>query len=181
MPRVRLLNDWTKALLGLLSPVVLVLINLLGELVLLAIDLGALLRRQLAAIEGALGIDFLVDGRFLLLQMTSFAGRQLAARDALTNAVLLVFRSLADFALWIGVLHRGIVLVLVNLLGKLVLLLLQSSAVRLGEMAVIHGLHITLFLVQFGLLLLQVRGLSGRQLATVDAIGDAILLIFFRC
>lgn len=58
---------FVRALLGLLSPVVLVLVNLLGDVVLLVVDLGALLGRQLAAIERALGLDFLVDGRFLLL------------------------------------------------------------------------------------------------------------------
>ena len=47
--------------------VVLILVNLLGDVVLLAIHLGLLLLRQLTAIELPLGSRFLVDGRFLLL------------------------------------------------------------------------------------------------------------------
>src|ERR1700751_3452373 len=116
-----LLSDETGLLMAAVVPVVM---NLARHAILLPIDLRLLLRRQLAAVGGAVVAHFLVDLRFVRFQVCGFAGGQLSALDALRDAVLLVLGALADFTLRIRVLHRGVVLVLINLLGKLVLLLI---------------------------------------------------------
>ena len=55
----------------------------------------------------------------------------------------------------------------------------MSLAVGLGEMAVVLGAHASLFLVNAGFLVLEVRGFAGGELAALDALSDAILLIVF--
>src|ERR1700719_2441432 len=72
-----------------------------------------------------------------------------------------------------------VVLVLVDLLRQLVLLLLQRSPVGFGEMAVVHRLHIPLFLVQLRFLFLQAGSLIGSQRTVADTISNAVLLFFF--
>jgi hypothetical protein len=64
----------------------------------------------------------------------------------------------------------AVVLVAVDAAGFLILLLVQSLAVGLGEMAVIPGAHAALFPVDTGFLMLKARGfasggweLSGRR------------------
>src|ERR1700738_1802118 len=74
-------------------------------------------------------------------------------------------------------LYRAVVLIFVDLVGKLVLLFLQSGLVRSGQVAIVQLAHIALFLVQFRFLFLQVAGFAGRQLATRDALRNSILLI----
>ena len=97
--------------------IVLVAIDLARLAILLAIDLGFFLRSQLAPVGLTVGMHFLIDLRLIVFQVGRFAGGQLAALDALRDAVLLVLLALADFTLWAGILHRRIVLVLVDLLG----------------------------------------------------------------
>ena len=69
--------------------IVLVAIDLARLAILLAIDLGFFLRSQLAAVGLAVGTHFLIDLRLIVLQVCRFAGGQLAALDALCDAVLL--------------------------------------------------------------------------------------------
>src|SRR5260370_45180 len=76
--------------------VVLVLVNLLGHLILLPVDLFLLRRRQLAAVGRAVRFGFTVDGRFFRFQVRRFSGCQLPALPALRNAVLLIFFALRD-------------------------------------------------------------------------------------
>ena len=111
--------------------------------------------------------------------MAGFAGVQLAARNTLSDAVLLVLSTLPNFSLRVRVLSLCIVLVLVNLLGQLVLLLLQGCAVGLGQMPIVHRLHVTLFLVQVMFLLLQTASFVGSQRTVGYTICDAVLLVFF--
>src|SRR2546427_675720 len=94
--------------------------------VLLAVDLPAFGWSQRATVGGALVVDFFVDVSFAALQVGSFARSQLSALDALSDAILLVLRTLSDFALGVHVLDLGVVLVFVDVLGKLVLLLVQG-------------------------------------------------------
>src|SRR5215467_12224538 len=159
-----------------MTPVMLVVIDLVRHFVLLPIDLRLLLLRQLAAVGGAVGADFLIDGRFFLLKIGSFAGGELSALHAVRDAVLLIFRALADFTLGIAILHSTIVLVLINLLRKLVLLLRQGLLVGGGQLAVIKLAHIALFLVQCRFFLFQILGFAGRQFAVLHAVTNAILL-----
>ena len=46
-------------------------------------------------------------------------------------------------------------------------------------MTVIQFAHIALFLVQFGFFLFQFASFARGEFAALDAIGDAILLVFF--
>ena len=46
-------------------------------------------------------------------------------------------------------------------------------------MAIVLGLHVTLFLVQLRFLLLQVAGFTGGQLSVGHAVGDPVLLVLF--
>ncbi len=54
---------------------------------------------------------------------------------------------------------------------------MQSLAILLGEVAVILRSHAALFLIDAGLLVLKTRGLAGAELAALDALRDAILLV----
>lgn len=72
-----------------------------------------------------------------------------------------------------------VVLVLVDLLGKLILLLVEGLAIFFGELTVIHLAHVTLFLVQCVFFLLQVASLMLRELAALHALMNPILLILF--
>src|SRR5208337_4330430 len=76
--------------------VVLVLIDLVGKLVLLRVDLLLFGLRQLSAVGGAVGAGFAIDRRFFRLQIGSFTRGQLPALHALRNAVLLVFLALRN-------------------------------------------------------------------------------------
>src|SRR5882762_3639183 len=93
------------------------------------------------------------------------------------RAVLLIFLPLAHQAVP-AVLRRGIVLVCVDLFRQSVLLVLQLRTVGRSQLAIVRGAHAGLFLVHTSFLRLQLLGLSGCELAALDAIGDAILLIF---
>src|SRR5579864_2323585 len=163
----------------LMFVVVLVPVDLARLAVLLAIDLGMLLRRQLAAVGLPVGPNLLVDARLVVLKVRGFTGRQLAALDALRDAVLLILLALADFALGIRILHGRVVLVPINLLRQLILLLVQRGLVGGRELAVVQFAHVALFLVQAGFLPLQIGSFTGGKLAALHAIGDAVLLILF--
>jgi hypothetical protein len=56
------------------------------------------------------------------------------------------------------------VLVAVDAAGFLILLLVQSLAVGLGEMAIILGAHAALFPVDTGFLMLKARGFASGEL-----------------
>jgi hypothetical protein len=75
----------------LVPGIVLVAIDLARLAILLAIDLGFFLRSQLATVGLTVGMHFLIDLRLIVFQVGRFAGGQLAALDALRDAVLLVF------------------------------------------------------------------------------------------
>src|SRR5579872_2016019 len=146
---------WSKPAL-LAAAVVLVAVDLKRHLILLTVAVLLLLRGQFATIGGAIVADFVVDLRFILLQVSRLPGSQLAALHALCDAVLLVLGAFADFTLRVGILHRGVVLVLIYLLGKLILLLVQGGLVSSGQLAVIQRAHVLLFVVQIGLFLFEI-------------------------
>ena len=76
--------------------VVFVGVDLLGQLILLPVDLRLFCAGQLAAVGRAVRFGFAVDGRFLGFQFGSFTGGQLAALHALGDAVLLIFLALRN-------------------------------------------------------------------------------------
>src|ERR1700722_18517209 len=78
-------------LMYLLAVLLLVLVNFVRKVVLLVIHLGLLLLGHPAAIGLAIRLDFLMDGRFLLLQPGRLTGAQLSASHAIRNPALLVF------------------------------------------------------------------------------------------
>src|ERR1700722_3772069 len=82
-----------------------------------------------------------------------------------------------EFQLQRGLLLSGVVLIAVDAAGFLILLFVQRLAVLLGELAVVLGAHAPLFLVDAGFLVFEVRRLTGRELTTLHALGDSVLLI----
>lgn len=72
----------------------------------------------------------------------------------------------------------SVVLVTVDPFGFLVLLLLDGFAVLFGQVAVVLRGHASLFLIDAGFLMLEVAGFAGGELAALDALSDAVLLIF---
>ncbi len=83
--------------------------------------------------------------------------------------------------LCVGVIIRVYVcwLVLVDLLGKLVLLLVDGLAILLGKLSVIHLAHVALFLIQRVFLFLQVARLVTSKLTALHALMNPILLVLF--
>jgi hypothetical protein len=158
--------------------VVLRLIDFVREFVLLLVHLFFLTLRQLSAVRQAIVLHFLVHCGFFRLQLSRFAGGQLTALDSLRDAVLLVLLTLANFALAV-ILCGGVVLVLINLLGKSVLLLVDLSFLLLGQRAAVVFPVGANFLVQSGFLRFQVRRFASSQLAALDSLRNAVLLIFF--
>src|SRR5258708_25378217 len=119
----------------------------------------------------------MVDALLFIFQFSGFAGGQLAAFDALGNAVLLIFAELADriVAVMRGV---GVVLVSVDLLGKLVLLFIDGGFFRRSQFAAVGCAVGASFTVDGRFLGFQVGGFTGSQLAALHALRDAVLLIF---
>src|SRR5262249_44388260 len=93
--------------------------------ILLTIDLPTLGCGKFATIFRSIISDFFVDGSFALLEICSFSRRQLSALHALGNALLLIALALTNFTLGIDILYLRVVLLLVNIFGKLILLLVQ--------------------------------------------------------
>ncbi len=107
--------------------------------VFLAVDLPALGWSQLAAVGGAVVVDFFVDVSFAAFQVGGFARGQLPAFHTLSNPFLLIAFPLSHFTLRVGILYPGVVLVFVDVLGKLVLLLIQGGAVGRGQVTVVEA------------------------------------------
>src|SRR5215831_9504828 len=63
---------------------------------LLLVDEFAVGLGEMAVVLGAHGLLFVIDGCFLLLDVSGLAGGKLAALDSLGDAVLLVFLTLVD-------------------------------------------------------------------------------------
>ena len=74
---------------------------------------------------------------------------------------------------------KRVVLVLVDAGGLSVLLASKDAAVLAGEAAVVLGAHDVLFVIDTGLLALEVGGFARGELAGADALGDAVLLVDF--
>src|SRR5882757_1692057 len=70
--------------------IVLVAVDVAAYLMLLMIHLSAFTLRQMPTIRGAVVTHFLVDVRFLVLEVARLARRQLARADALSDTSLLV-------------------------------------------------------------------------------------------
>ncbi len=75
------------------------LVNILAQPVLRPVDLRLLLPTQLPAVRLAILPDLLVQPGFLMLQMRSLLGRQLAVLHALANTLLLPFLPALNLAL----------------------------------------------------------------------------------
>ena len=119
---------------------------------------------------------FVVDALLLIFESCRFAGSQLAALDALRDAVLLILAALADFA--VAVLRGiGVVLVVVDLVRQVILLIVQLGAVGGGQMAVVFRAHRVLFLVDARFLGFQVLRFTSGELVAVNSLRDAVLLI----
>ncbi len=165
---------------GLLSPsVVLLAIDRIRSTVLLPIDLPVLSRSECATIGGAIVLHFFIDRRFAAFQVCGFSRRQLAALDALRDAVLLVLLPLAHFGLRVGVLYRDIVLIAIDVAGKPVLLAVEPGTIRGRQMPVIRFPHVALFLIQPGFFGFQVLGFPGSELTALHPICDPVLLVLF--
>ncbi|MEP6716650.1 MAG: hypothetical protein ABJC09_13855 [Terriglobia bacterium] len=71
-----------------------VAMNLTAQLILFAINASLFVRCEMAVMIFPAIADLVVHSRFLPLKPSGFTRRQLPARDALTNAILLIFSSL---------------------------------------------------------------------------------------
>ena len=67
-------------------------------------------------------------------------------------------------------LFAPVVFLRVNLAGELVLLVIEPGAVGGGQVAIVVGAHVVLFLVEGGFLGLHVGGFARGELAGVDAV-----------
>jgi len=74
-------------------------------------------------------------------------------------------------------LHSSIVFLVVNLAGQSILLMVELCAVSRRQFSVVRRAHVVFFRVQRGFLGFQISGLSGGQLAALDTVGDAVLLV----
>jgi len=74
--------------------IVLVVVDLLGKLVLLPVDLLLLRLRELSAVCRAVRARFAIDRRFFRFEIRSFTGGQLSALHSVRDAVLLIFLAL---------------------------------------------------------------------------------------
>src|SRR5882672_9359986 len=119
------------------SSVVLLAIDRARGTVFLAVDFPAFGLSQRATVGRAVVVDFSVDVSFAAFHASGFGSGQLTALHALGNSFLLIALTLPHFALGIHVLHLGIVLLVVDVLGKLVLLLVQGGAIGSGQVTVV--------------------------------------------
>ena len=71
-----------------------------------------------------------------------------------------------------------VVLVAVDALGFLVLLVIDQLLVGRGEVAVVLSAHGMFLVVDGRLLFLEVLGFTGGELTTLDALANAVLLVF---
>src|SRR5580704_4350822 len=90
----------------LFAVVVFVAINLARHFVVLVIDFGFFRRSQFSTIGSAVPSDLAVYSALFTFQVGGFAGGQLAALDALSDAVLLIFGAFANFR--VGSLQCGL-------------------------------------------------------------------------
>jgi hypothetical protein len=70
------------------------------------------------------------------------------------------------------------VFVAIDPFGLLVLLLLDGLTVLFGQVAVVLNAHASLFFVDAGFLMFESAGFAGGELAALDALSDAVLLVF---
>ena len=89
------LADFTLAVVRRIR-IVLVVVDILGQVVLLAIEFCAVGGSQVAIVLGPHIVFFFVQALFLGFQVLRFAGSQLPALDAIGDAVLLIRFALAD-------------------------------------------------------------------------------------
>ena len=100
----------------------LLVVNVARRAVLALVDRAAIGAGQVAAVCLTIRSSLAVNALLLVFEPRRLTGGQLPAANALRDAVLLVFLTLADFARAI-VLHGGIVLIVVDLVRQVILLL----------------------------------------------------------
>ena len=89
--------------------------------------------------------------------------------------------AIRGFVLNLGIKGSGLfgMLIFVDAFAHAVLTLVEMFLLSLGQMTIVSG-HVFLFLMLNALFaFFQTRSLSGRELATLDAVGYALLLIRF--
>jgi len=175
----RLVFCGTDALLlfGLDAVVVLLAIDLTAGAVLFTIDLGVFLAGEFATVGLAIGVNLLIDSLLTIFGVGRFASGHLAAADTLGDAILLELAARTDFVVAVvgGV---GVVLVVVDGAADVVLLAIDLIALLLGELAAIGRAIGVNLAIEIGFAAFEVFGFAGGELAGLDAVGDAILLIF---
>ena len=87
--------DFVVAVVGGVG-VVLVVIDGVAEIVLLAVDLVAFLLGELAAIGGAVVVNFAIEIGFAAFDVLGFTGGELTRLHAVGNAILLIFAAVID-------------------------------------------------------------------------------------
>src|SRR6267154_21974 len=135
-------------------------VNVARRLILLAVDLLLLARRQRAAMGLAVRSHLLVDALLLLFELGGFFRGQLPALHALGHAVLLIFAPLPHLVVaeMRGV---GVVLVSVNLLGHLILLLIDLGLFCSRQFAPVRCAIRARLFVDGRFRLLEISGFAG--------------------
>lgn len=77
--------------------IVFVAINLIGQMILLSVDLLFFCGSQLSAIRCAIRTRLRINSRFLRFQLGGFSSRQLPALHSICDTILLIFFALSDF------------------------------------------------------------------------------------
>jgi hypothetical protein len=78
---------------------------------------------------------------------------------------------------WLRLLPGAVVLLLVDLLGQLVLLLVERVAVSGGQMAAVSSAHLLLFFSQVRFFAFKLGRFISGEPPVLDAIRDALLLV----
>src|SRR5208337_2976129 len=156
--------------------VVLLVVDVLGSGVLFLVDLLLLAGCKLAAVCRAIRLHLLVDALLLVFELGGFAGSQLAALYALGYTVLLILAALPNLIVTVmrGI---GVVLVLINLIGKLVLLRVDLLLFGLRQLSAVGGAVGAGFTIDGSFFRFQVGGFTRGQLAALYALRNAVLLI----
>src|SRR6185437_903679 len=139
------------------------------RLVLLVVHLGLLSSRQLAAVRCAVRFHLLVDALLLILEFRRFSGGQLPALHALRDAVLLILAPLSDFVVSV-LCCVGVVLVLVNVFGNLILLFVDLLFFRSRQLSAVRRAVRLGFAIDRCFLGFQLGRLARRQLPALDAV-----------
>ena len=167
---------WRTMLLRSFFSVVLFLVDLVAGVVLFAIDVLLLRRRQSAAVRSPVCVRLAIDVLLTIFRSGSFAGRHLTALDALRDSLLLFGAAIAHLV--VAVLCVGAVvfvgsdgMVEIVLLPVYLLPLLRRKRAAVGCPV---GMNLA---IHVGLTMFKILRFTSRETSGGDPVGNSPLLI----